>query len=159
VSSYAKLDTSVCLICFSNLGESFEVSKLEESSALGEHSSLSQMDGDQPLVKQTSLTERAHLDSAERQKRVEQDLNIVIQKQSAQLQEERSRSASLSQVNSWLREQLDQVDTVNNGLVESLLKARKEAQRFETRLRGEREGTVAPGHLPAEHFHPAKDFH
>ncbi|MED6266669.1 hypothetical protein CHARACLAT_004383 [Characodon lateralis] len=81
----------------------------------------------------------AHLDSAERQKRVEQDLNIVIQKQSAQLQEERSRSASLSQVNSWLREQLDQVDTVNNGLVESLLKARKEAQRFETRLRGERE--------------------
>ncbi|MEQ2190757.1 hypothetical protein XENOCAPTIV_008667, partial [Xenoophorus captivus] len=81
----------------------------------------------------------AHLDSAERQKRVEQDLNIDIQKQSAQLQEERSRSASLSQVNSWLREQLDQVDTVNNGLVESLLKARKEAQRFETRLRGERE--------------------
>ncbi|XP_017160014.1 putative ciliary rootlet coiled-coil protein 2 [Poecilia reticulata] len=134
----------ICQIIARNLaeqpaGESFEVSKLEESGALREHSSPGQMDDDQPLVKQTSLTERAYLYSAELQKRVEQDLNIVIQKQTALLQEERSRSASLSQVNSLLREQLDQVDIVNKGLMESLRKVREDAQRFHTRLRSEKE--------------------
>ncbi|XP_014907955.1 rootletin-like [Poecilia latipinna] len=134
----------ICQIIARNLaeqpdGESVEVSKLEESGALREHSSPGQMDDDQPLVKQTSLTERAYLYSTELQKRIEQDLNIVIQKQTALLQEERSRSASLSQVNSLLREQLDQVDIVNKGLMESLRKIREDAQRFHTRLRSEKE--------------------
>lgn len=35
---------------------------------------------------------KAHLDSAERQKRAEEDLNTLIQKQSARLQEEQRRS-------------------------------------------------------------------
>lgn len=39
-------------------GESAEVSELEESRALREQLSLSQMDRDQPLVKQASLTDR-----------------------------------------------------------------------------------------------------
>ncbi|XP_027883035.1 putative ciliary rootlet coiled-coil protein 2 [Xiphophorus couchianus] len=138
------ISSRICQIITCNLaeqpaGENVEVSKLEEGGALREHSSPGQMDDGQPLVKQTSLTERAHLDSTELQKRVEQDLNIVIQKQTALLQEEQSRSASLSQVNSLLREQLGQVDIVNKDLMESLRKAREDAQWFHTRLRKEKE--------------------
>lgn len=50
-----------------------------------------------------------------------------------------SRCASLSQVNSVLREQLDQTGTVNHELTESLWKAREDAELYDTRLRREQE--------------------
>lgn len=50
-----------------------------------------------------------------------------------------SRCASLSQVNSMLREQLEQAGTVNHGLTESLWKAREDAELCDTRLRREQE--------------------
>ncbi|XP_013866473.1 rootletin isoform X2 [Austrofundulus limnaeus] len=87
----------------------------------------------------TRLLMQAHLDSAERQKHAEEDLNTVIQKQSAQLQEEQRRSASLSQVNSVLREQLDQSATVNKELTESLWRARQESELRGNCLRRQRE--------------------
>ncbi|KAM9762981.1 uncharacterized protein crocc2 [Menidia menidia] len=82
---------------------------------------------------------QANVDSVERQKRVEQELNIAIQKKFAQLQEEQRRCASLSQVNSVLREQLDQADTVNKGLTESLWKAHEDFELCDKRLRREQE--------------------
>lgn len=48
----------VCMICFLIPAESSEVSELEESRALREQLSPSQMDRDQPLVRQASLTDR-----------------------------------------------------------------------------------------------------
>ncbi|XP_032382850.1 rootletin [Etheostoma spectabile] len=202
-------------------GERSEVSELEESKVLREQFSPSQMNRDQLLVKQASLTDRldqmlmldadqdsvspgslqlqikerayrqklrsyqeaqqrqaqlvqklqtkvlqykkrcgeleeqvldktsesekmrlllqAHLDSAQRQQRTEQDLNMAIQNKSAQLEEEQKRCASLSQVNSMLREQLDQAGTVNQGLTESLWKAREDVDLCDTRLRREQE--------------------
>lgn len=50
-----------------------------------------------------------------------------------------SRCASLSQVNSVLREQLEQAGAVNQGLTESLWKAREDAELCDTRLRREQE--------------------
>ena len=50
-----------------------------------------------------------------------------------------SRCASLSQVNSILREQLEQAGTVNQGLTESLWKAREDTELCDTRLRREQE--------------------
>lgn len=50
-----------------------------------------------------------------------------------------SRCASLSQVNSMLREQLEQAGTVNHGLTESLWKAREDVELCDTRLRREQE--------------------
>lgn len=50
-----------------------------------------------------------------------------------------SRCASLSHVNSMLREQLEQAGTVNRGLTESLWKAREDAELCDTRLRREQE--------------------
>ncbi|XP_034736357.1 rootletin [Etheostoma cragini] len=82
---------------------------------------------------------QAHLDSAQRQQRTEQDLNMAIQNKSAQLEEEQKKCASLSQVNSMLREQLDQAGTVNQGLTESLWKAREDVDMCDTRLRREQE--------------------
>lgn len=49
------------------------------------------------------------------------------------------RCASLSQVNSLLREQLDQAGTVNVGLTESLWRAREDADLCDSRLRREQE--------------------
>lgn len=49
------------------------------------------------------------------------------------------RSANLSQVNSMLREQLEQAGTVNQGLTESLWKAREDMELCDTRLRREQE--------------------
>lgn len=47
------------MICFSLIpGDSSEVSMLEESRVLREQLSPSQMDRDQPLLKQASLTDR-----------------------------------------------------------------------------------------------------
>ncbi|XP_063747285.1 rootletin [Eleginops maclovinus] len=206
-------------------GESGEVSALEDSRALREQLSLSQMERDQPRVKQASLTDRldqmlmlqsavdsdqdrgsadsllmqnkeraysqklqayqeaqlrqvelvqklqikvlqyktrcgkleeqvlkktsesenmrlllqGHLDSAQCQQQTEQDLNTTIQKKCAQLEEERQRWASLSQVNSTLREQLDQAGTVNQALTESLWKAREDVDLSDLRLLREQE--------------------
>ncbi|XP_034091518.1 rootletin isoform X3 [Gymnodraco acuticeps] len=206
-------------------GESSEVSGLEESRALREQLSSSQMDRDQPRVKQASLTDRldqmlmlrsamdsdqdsvsadsvliknkeraysqklqayqeaqlrqvelvqklqikvlqykkrcaeleghvlkktsesenmrlllqGHLDSAQCQQQTEQDLNTTIQKKCAQLEEEQQRWASVSQVNYMLREQLDQAGTVNQGLTESLWKAREDVDLSDLRLRREQE--------------------
>lgn len=50
-----------------------------------------------------------------------------------------SRCASLSQVNSVLREQLEQAGAVNQGLTESMWKAREDAELCDTRLRREQE--------------------
>lgn len=49
------------------------------------------------------------------------------------------RCACLSQVNSLLREQLEQAGTVNQGLTESLWKAREDVELTDTRLRREQE--------------------
>lgn len=57
----SKIDTSLCMICFLDPGESSEVSGLEESRALREQLSSSQMDRDQPRVKQASLTDRVRV--------------------------------------------------------------------------------------------------
>uniref|UniRef100_A0A3B4GVC1 Ciliary rootlet coiled-coil, rootletin family member 2 n=1 Tax=Pundamilia nyererei TaxID=303518 RepID=A0A3B4GVC1_9CICH len=97
---------------------------------------------EEQVLEKTSETEKmrllGHLDKVEYLQRVEQDLNVAIQNKSAQLEEEQ-KSASLSQVNSMLREQLDQVGTVNKGLTESLWKAREDAESCDTRLRREQE--------------------
>lgn len=50
-----------------------------------------------------------------------------------------SRCASLSQVNSMLREQLEEAGTVNQGLTESLWKAREDADLCDSHLRREQE--------------------
>lgn len=50
-----------------------------------------------------------------------------------------SRWASVSQVNHMLREQLDQAGTVNQGLTESLWKAREDVDLSDVRLRREQE--------------------
>lgn len=49
------------------------------------------------------------------------------------------RCAGLSQVNSMLREQLEQAGTVNHGLTESLRKAREDAELRDARTRREQE--------------------
>ncbi|KAK5930141.1 hypothetical protein CgunFtcFv8_026404 [Champsocephalus gunnari] len=207
-------------------GESSEVSGLEGSRALREQLSSSQMDRDQPRVKQASLTDRpdqmlmlrsaldsdqdrvsadsvliknkeradsqklqayqeaqlrqvelvqklqikvlqykkrcaeleghvlkktseaenmrlllqGHLHPAQCQQQTEQDLNTTFQKKCAQLEEEgQQRWASVSQVNHMLREQLDQAGTVNQGLTESLWKAREDVDLSDVRLRREQE--------------------
>ncbi|XP_061680966.1 rootletin isoform X3 [Syngnathoides biaculeatus] len=79
---------------------------------------------------------QAHKDSAQRQ---EEDLNTCIRSKAAQLDEEQRRCGSLGQVNSVLREQLAHADALNQGLVESLRKARRDAELCDTRLRHEQE--------------------
>ncbi|TNN74186.1 Rootletin [Liparis tanakae] len=97
------------------------------------------------VLEKTSESEKmrlllqAHLDSTQCQQRTEQDLNVAIQNKSAQLEEEQKRCASLSQVNSVLREQLEEAGTVNQGLTESLWKAREDADLCDSRLRREQE--------------------
>lgn len=49
------------------------------------------------------------------------------------------RCDGLSQVNSQLREQLEQAGTANQGLAESLRKAREDMEQKDTRLRIEQE--------------------
>ncbi|KAI4829341.1 hypothetical protein KUCAC02_023387 [Chaenocephalus aceratus] len=82
---------------------------------------------------------QGHLDSAQCQQQTEQDLNTTFQKKCAQLEEEEQRWASVSQVNHMLREQLDQAGTVNQGLTESLWKAREDVDLSDVRLRREQE--------------------
>ncbi|XP_068447240.1 rootletin isoform X3 [Clinocottus analis] len=100
---------------------------------------------EEQVLEKTSDSEKmrlllqAHLDSAQRQQQTEQDLNVAIQSKSVQLQEEQKRCASLSQVNSMLREQLEQAGTVNQELTESLWKAREDADLCDSRLRREQE--------------------
>lgn len=100
---------------------------------------------EEQVLEKTSDSEKmrlllqAHLDSTQRQQRTEQDLNVAIQNKSAQLEEEQKRCASLSQVNSMLREQLEEAGTVNQGLTESLWKAREDADLCDSRLRREQE--------------------
>ncbi|XP_077390200.1 uncharacterized protein sned1 isoform X5 [Festucalex cinctus] len=79
---------------------------------------------------------QAHKDSAQRQ---EQELNISIRSKVAQLEEEQRRCGSLIQVNCVLREQLEEADALNQGLVESLRKARQDAELCDTRLRHQQE--------------------
>ncbi|XP_061636081.1 rootletin isoform X2 [Phyllopteryx taeniolatus] len=79
---------------------------------------------------------QAHKDSAQRQ---EEDLNTSIRSKVAQLEEEQRRCGSLGQVNCVLREQLEQGNALNQGLVESLRKARQDAELCDTRLRREQE--------------------
>nr|XP_054604928.1 rootletin [Nothobranchius furzeri] len=104
---------------------------------------------EEKVLEKTSACEKirlllqAQLDSAERQKRVEQDLHVVLQKQSTQLQEEQRRSTSLSQVNSVLREQLDQAATINTELAESLRKAHRDLDLCDTHLQREQETSAS----------------
>ncbi|KAK1896509.1 Rootletin [Dissostichus eleginoides] len=97
------------------------------------------------VLKKTSESEnmrlllQGHLDTAQCQQQTEQDLNTTIQKKCAQLEEEQQRWASVSQVNYMLREQLDQAGTVNQGLTESLWKAREDVDLSDLRLRREQE--------------------
>ncbi|XP_028300551.1 rootletin [Gouania willdenowi] len=89
---------------------------------------------EEQVLEKTSDSEKmrlllhGHLDSSERQQQTEQDLNTLIQDKCVQLEEERRRCANLSQLNSVLREQLDQAGTVNKGLSESLWRAREEVE-------------------------------
>lgn len=53
-----------------------------------------------------------------------------------------SRSSSLGQVNSVLREQLEQAGAVTQGLTESLSQAREDAELSDSRLRREQEVKV-----------------
>ncbi|XP_034438966.1 rootletin isoform X1 [Hippoglossus hippoglossus] len=100
---------------------------------------------EEQVLEKTSESEKmrlllqAQLDSAQRHQRTEQDLNTAIQNKSAQLEEEQKRCASLSQVNSVLREHLEQAGASNQGLTESLWKAREDAELRDTRLRREQE--------------------
>ncbi|KAM8874513.1 uncharacterized protein crocc2 isoform 2-T2 [Spinachia spinachia] len=100
---------------------------------------------EEQLLEKTSESEKtrlllqAHLDSAQRQQRTERDLNQAFQNKSSELEEEQKRCASLSQVNSMLREQLEQAGTVNQGLTESMWKAREDADLCDSRLRREQE--------------------
>ncbi|KAK7891876.1 hypothetical protein WMY93_023839 [Mugilogobius chulae] len=97
------------------------------------------------VLEKTSESEKmrlllqSHLDSAQRQQRTEDELGLVIQRKAAQLEEEQKKCASLSQVNSVLRDQLDQAGTVNQGLSESLWKARADLELCETQMRKEKE--------------------
>nr|XP_057928909.1 rootletin [Doryrhamphus excisus] len=97
---------------------------------------------EEKVLKKTSDLEKiellmqAHQDSAQRQ---EQHLNTAVCSKAAQLEEEQRRCASLSQVNCVLREQLEQASTVNQGLAESLRKARQDAELCNMRLRREQE--------------------
>ncbi|KAI9542517.1 hypothetical protein NQZ68_019199 [Dissostichus eleginoides] len=97
------------------------------------------------VLKKTSESEnmrlllQGHLDTAQCKQQTEQDLNTTIQKKCAQLEEEQQRWASVSQVNYMLREQLDQAGTVNQGLTESLWKAREDVDLSDLRLRREQE--------------------
>ncbi|XP_078801637.1 ciliary rootlet coiled-coil protein 2 isoform X1 [Oryzias latipes] len=122
-------------------GASSEICEMEESRTVGEQPSSSQLD--QLPIKCSGDKQRVHLESAERQKRLEQDLNIEIQKRSSQLQEEQMRCASLSQVNSMLREQLDQAGALNRELAESLWTAQEELVLCETRLQREQKTAVS----------------
>ncbi|XP_053708808.1 rootletin isoform X2 [Synchiropus splendidus] len=63
----------------------------------------------------------------------------AINDKSAQLEEEQKRCASLSQVNSLLREQLDQANAVNKGLMESLWTAQEEINLCDKHLSREQE--------------------
>ncbi|XP_049578492.1 rootletin isoform X2 [Syngnathus scovelli] len=81
---------------------------------------------------------QAHKDSAQRQV---QDLSISIRSKVAQLEEEQRRCGSLSQVNCVLREQLEEADALNQGLVESLQKVRQDAELCDTRLRHQQEAS------------------
>ncbi|XP_019752700.1 rootletin isoform X1 [Hippocampus comes] len=83
-------------------------------------------------VEKMRLLLQSHQDSAQRQV---QDLNISIRSKIAQLEEEQRRCGSLGQVNCVLREQLERADALNQGLVESLRKARQDAELCDTRLR------------------------
>ncbi|AWP11438.1 putative rootletin-like [Scophthalmus maximus] len=104
---------------------------------------------EEQVLEKTSESEKmrlllqVHLDSAQRHQRTEQDLQMAAQNKSAQLEEEQKRCASLSQVNSVLREQLEQAGAVNQGLTESMWKAREDAELCDTRLRREQETTAS----------------
>ncbi|XP_072771225.1 uncharacterized protein crocc2 [Nerophis lumbriciformis] len=71
--------------------------------------------------------------------RDEENLNATICSKAAQLDEEQRRCARLSQVNSVLREQLEQAGTVNRALAETWREARQDAVRSEARLCKEQE--------------------
>ncbi|KAM3850238.1 uncharacterized protein crocc2 [Diretmus argenteus] len=104
---------------------------------------------EEQVLEKTSESEKlrlllqVHLDSAQRQQRTEQDLNVALQKKSAQLEEEQKRCAGLSQVNSVLRDQLEQSGAVNQGLSESLWKAREDVELSDARLRREQESCAS----------------
>nr|XP_061790393.1 rootletin-like [Nerophis lumbriciformis] len=87
-------------------------------------------------VEKMRLLLQAHQDSAQRQ---EQDLNANIRSKVAQLEEQRRRCGSLSQVNCVLREQLEQADALKRSLLESLQKARQDAHVCDNRLRLQQE--------------------
>uniref|UniRef100_A0A3P8URD3 Ciliary rootlet coiled-coil, rootletin family member 2 n=1 Tax=Cynoglossus semilaevis TaxID=244447 RepID=A0A3P8URD3_CYNSE len=86
---------------------------------------------------------QTHLDRAQRQQQTEQDLNTAIEKKCFQLEEEQKRCASLSRVNSVLREQLEQAGTVNQELTESLWKVQEDVELWGNHLQKEQE-TRAP---------------
>ncbi|XP_077440111.1 uncharacterized protein crocc2 [Vanacampus margaritifer] len=79
---------------------------------------------------------QAHKDSGQRQ---EQELNVSVRSKVAQLEEEQKRCGSLIQVNCVLRKQLEEADALNQGLVESLRKARRDAELCDTRWRRRQE--------------------
>ncbi|XP_061744407.1 rootletin [Nerophis ophidion] len=71
--------------------------------------------------------------------REEQNLNATICSKAAQLDKEQRRCARLSQVNSVLREQLEQAGTVSQALAETWREARQDAVQSEASLCKEQE--------------------
>ncbi|RVE73900.1 hypothetical protein OJAV_G00035780 [Oryzias javanicus] len=132
-------------------GTSSQICEGGESRAPGEQLPSSQLDRDQLdqdqlPVRRCSDKQRGaahseakvHLDSAERQKRLEQDLDVQLK-----LQEEQRRCGSLSQVNCVLREQLDQAGALNRELTQSLWTTQEELVLCETRLQRQQEMGVS----------------
>uniref|UniRef100_A0AAV2KTB0 Rootletin-like coiled-coil domain-containing protein n=1 Tax=Knipowitschia caucasica TaxID=637954 RepID=A0AAV2KTB0_KNICA len=106
------------------------------------------------VLEKTSESEKirlllqSRLDSAQRQQRTEDELSLLIQRKANQLDEEHNKCASLSQVNSVLRDQLEQAGTVNQDLSESLRKARADLMLCEMQMRKEKESSAS--HLSRE---------
>uniref|UniRef100_A0A8C4ZD29 Rootletin-like coiled-coil domain-containing protein n=1 Tax=Gadus morhua TaxID=8049 RepID=A0A8C4ZD29_GADMO len=79
-------------------------------------------DLEEQVLEKTSESEKlrlslqTHLDSTQRLQRAEQDLHAAVQSKDQQLGEEHKRCASLSQVNSLLREQLERATAANQEL-------------------------------------------
>ncbi|XP_028817168.1 rootletin isoform X3 [Denticeps clupeoides] len=105
---------------------------------------------EEQVLQKTSESERlrlslqAHLDSsAHRLQRSEQEHSLDVQSKHALLEEEQKRCSSLSQVNALLREQLDQAAAVNEGLSESLCRAREDLEQRDMRLRKDLETSAS----------------
>uniref|UniRef100_A0A8C9T5T2 BTB domain-containing protein n=1 Tax=Scleropages formosus TaxID=113540 RepID=A0A8C9T5T2_SCLFO len=90
------------------------------------------------------LSLQAHLDtSAGHLRRLEQEYSMDLQSRICQREEEQRRSASLGQVNTMLRKQLEQASAANSSLIERLRRAQDEADQKDMQLRREQETCVS----------------